>query len=521
MSYIFEIAVDPDEIHDRDHLRRQIEKRAGRSFADFAVRRRSVDARSRRPKFVLQVEILKEAPDVSKISSSILSQFEPVKGEKRIAVIGAGPAGYFAALELIRCGVKPIVCERGRDVLARRKSLKLIQQDGVVDPDSNYCYGEGGAGAYSDGKLYTRSVKRGNVGEILDIFVAHGAVSDIKIDAHPHIGSNRLPRIIERMRETIIGCGGIIRFGARVEDILIENEAAVGVRLQDRERIDADGVILACGHSARGIFRMLCEKKIRIEAKPFAVGVRVEHPQHMIDEMQYHSNKRHPNLPAASYRLSCQINGRGIYSFCMCPGGFIVPTATEPGEIVLNGMSLAGRDAPFANAGMVAEIREEDLAPYGEEGPLAAMAFQADMETRAFDASGEKSQRAPAQRMTDFVEGRVSSTLQKTSYIPGVHSYPLDRLLPAWVAEALKAAFVELGRRKKGYYTEDALLLAVETRTSSPVRIPRIEETMMHPQVRGLYPCGEGAGYAGGIVSAAMDGVRVAGAAAESLGPKD
>ncbi len=505
-----EIRVDPDYIHDRSWIRSRIEKQTTAPFADFRIVRRAIDSRQKRPVFVLQVALLSRPAGEIPAWAPVTGRLEPVLSGRRAVVVGAGPAGYVAALGLIEQGIRPVILERGRDVRTRRKSLARIQRDGVVEPDSNYCFGEGGAGAYSDGKLYTRSAKRGDVGRILRILVEHGAREEILIDAEPHIGSNRLPGIIRSMRETILALGGEIRFGARVTDLLIEDGAAAGARLADGERVPADAVILACGHSAREIFMMLHRRGIRLEAKPFAMGVRVEHPQALIDRVRYHHWPRHPNLPPAAYRLRNRVEDRGVYTFCMCPGGFIVPTATAPGELVLNGMSLAGRDAPYANAGLVVEVHLADARPRHGEGPLAAMAFQREVERRAFEASGDGTQRAPAQRMTDFAAGRASSTLPGTSYLPGIFSHRVDELLPEPVSRRLRAALPDLDRKMKGFFTGEAIVVAVESRTSSPVRIPRDPARLTHPQVPGLFPCGEGAGYAGGIISAAVDGARVA-----------
>jgi uncharacterized FAD-dependent dehydrogenase len=431
-------------------------------------------------------------------------------------IVGAGPAGYFAGLELLELGLRPIILERGKDVSSRRKDIQQIHTRGIVNPHSNYCFGEGGAGAYSDGKLYTRSHKRGDIGKILSIMVAHGAPDDILIDAHPHIGSNRLPRMVKSIRETIRARGGEIHFESWVTDWVIEDGRINGVWINGKDKIPADAVVLATGHSARDVFALLHRKNILITSKPFAVGVRVEHPQALIDRIQYHHSPRHPNLPAASYRLVEQVEGRGVFSFCMCPGGFIVPTSTAPGELVINGMSLAARDAPFSNSGIVVEVRLEDIDPSMNGGPLAAMDFQKVLEQQAFQAGGENLL-APAQRLTDFVSGKVSAMLPRSSYRPGVVSAPVHELLPDGITRRLQAAFQAFDRKMKGYFTEEALVLAIESRTSSPVRIPRDSSTLMHPQIQNLYPCGEGAGYAGGIVSAALDGQRVARQIAEHM----
>lgn len=526
---LVDIKVDPDNIHKPHAIRKAALKAAGMADSPLLqtdVVRRSIDARSRRPHYVLQVSISRAtlpAPQQAMPSAGSLaaahglpeaalrSTFRPVRpGPHSVVIVGSGPAGYFAALTLLEHGIRPIVLERGKDVNARRKDLKKLYTEGLVNPHSNYCFGEGGAGTYSDGKLYTRATKRGNVGRMLDLFIAHGASPDIRVDAHPHLGSNMLPKIVRRMRESIQEAGGEVHFNAHVTDLLQDGGRVAGVRLAGGETIPAHAVILATGHSARDIFHMLVRRNIPVEAKPFALGVRIEHPQALIDEIFYHHSPRHPNLPPASYRITAQVDGRGVFSFCMCPGGFVVPASTAPGELVLNGMSLAARNAPFANAGLVVEVRLEDIAGYGMHGPLAALEYQAGVEKAMFAAGDGITQQAPAQRVGDFVRGRVSATLPKTSYIPGLYTAPLHELLPQGIAARLRAALPLLGKKHKGYDSEEAKVLAVESRTSSPVRIPRSPETLEHPAAPGLFPCGEGAGYAGGIISAAMDGERVA-----------
>ncbi len=500
-----EIMVEPDQADQAGIIRQLALGKAGmQDDADVAVRvlRRSVDARSRRPKIVLSVAV---GPEPEKDRAYRL-QPAPSKG-KTAVVVGAGPAGYFAALRLLEKGVKPLVLERGRDVTSRRKDIRRLYTPGIVNPHSNYCFGEGGAGTYSDGKLYTRSTKRGDVDRILDIFVAHGASPDIRIDAHAHIGSNRLPGIVKAIRETILGAGGEIRFDSFVDDILIKDGRAVGVRVNGSETVPGDAVILATGHSARDVYRLMVEKNIPVEAKPFALGVRIEHPQDVIDGIFYRQNPRNPHLPPASYRIACQVDGRGVYSFCMCPGGHVVPASTAPGELVLNGMSMARRGGLFANAGLVVELRLEDM---GVSGPLGAMDFQAAVEHAMFAAGQIGDQRAPAQTLSDFLSGRVRDIQGKSSYVPGVFPAPLHTLLPPGVVSRLRGALTLFGKKYKGFDTGEALLLGVESRTSSPVRIVREPVTLMSPGVLGLFPCGEGAGYAGGIVSAAMDGEHVA-----------
>ena len=517
MNTKLSLYVDPDHIDSLqvipDLIRKQLDLPADTDL-EYVIRRKSIDARKKRPRFLLDIEVF--SPETLQKKEPFQVIFKPLSPEHRVVIVGAGPAGYFAALELLEQGIRPILLERGKDVTSRRKDIQQIHSKGIVNPHSNYCFGEGGAGAYSDGKLYTRSHKRGDIGNILSLLVAHGAPEDILIDAHPHIGSNRLPRVVKSIRETILSHGGEIHFESWVTDLMIEEGRAAGVWVEGKGKIPAEAVILATGHSARDIFELLYRKNILIEPKPFAVGVRVEHPQSLIDRIQYHHSPRHPNLPAASYRLVEQIDGRGVFSFCMCPGGFIVPAATAPGELVINGMSLAGRDAPFANSGVVVEVRLEDIDGSLNKGPLVAMDFQKKLEQRAFQAGGN-GLLAPAQRMTDFAAGKLSSALPISSYKPGVVSAPVHELLPEGISRRLQAAFKAFDSKMKGYFTGEALVLAIESRTSSPVRIPRDETTLMHPQVEQLYPCSEGAGYAGGIVSAALDGQRVARKISEKL----
>lgn len=482
--------------------------------------RRSIDARGRRVCVRLQCEIY----DASKVPplEAYMRHYPDVTRGREVVVIGSGPAGLFAGLRLIEHGFRPIVLERGKDVQSRRRDLAAINKEHVVNPESNYCFGEGGAGTYSDGKLYTRSRKRGDIRRILETMVAHGARQDILFDAHPHIGTNKLPKLVEKLRRTIIERGGDVRFHAKVTDLLIRDGSVNGVVLASGETISSQAVILATGHSARDIFEMLQRKKIAIEPKPFALGLRVEHAQNLIDRIQYHcAVDRGPWLPASSYSLvqQIQVEGRerGVFSFCMCPGGFIVPAATGPGEVVVNGMSPSRRDSLFANSGIVVSIDDHDYSSYRDHGALAGVTFQSEIERRACTVAGG-TQKAPAQRLVDFVEGKVSPHLLETSYQPGLTSVNLGEVLPTFVATALKKAFREFGKKMKGYYTNEAQVVGVESRTSSPVRIPRDESTLSHPQVKGLYPCGEGAGYAGGIVSAAMDGERCADAVVRQLG---
>ncbi|MEZ4854975.1 MAG: FAD-dependent oxidoreductase [Gelidibacter sp.] len=479
------------------------------------ILRKSIDARKKLIILHYKVTVYINEP-VTK-TSDYPFDYKDVSKAKPIHIIGFGPAGMYAALRCIELGFKPIVLERGKNVQDRRRDLKAINQEHYVNEDSNYCFGEGGAGTYSDGKLYTRSLKRGDVRRIFENLVFHGATDQILIDAHPHIGTNKLPKVVQNIRETILKYGGDIHFETRVTDFVIKNNTIQAIQLQNGEEMSVDRVILATGHSARDIFYLLHKKNIVLEAKSFAMGVRVEHPQHIIDSIQYHCNgKRDELLPAAAYSLVEQVNERGVYSFCMCPGGFIVPAATANGEVVVNGMSPSKRNNLFANSGIVVEINvHKDLYKYEQFGALKGLEYQKDLEKLAF-TSGGRNQTAPAQRLTDFVEGKLSSSLNSSSYQPGLKSAPLHSLLPKFIGSRLRSGFKAFGDKMKGYYTEEANIIGVESRTSSPVSIPR-NEHLEHPQIKGLFPCGEGGGYAGGIVSAAMDGERCAEAAAIGL----
>lgn len=477
--------------------------------------KRSIDARARQ----VIVRVLCEFLPFSEKSNAIhyTKPEKNVGSARQVIVVGSGPAGLFAALRLIEHGVKPIVLERGSDVQARRRDLAAINKENYVNPESNYCFGEGGAGTYSDGKLYTRSKKRGDVNRILEILVAHGAKDEILFDAHPHIGTNKLPKLVAELRETIRNAGGEVHFNTRVTDLLVDAGTITGVVTSGGDAIRGEAVILATGHSARDIFELLHRKEILIEAKPFALGVRVEHPQQLIDQIQYHCEvNRGDFLPASSYALVHQAHvqnmQRGVFSFCMCPGGFIVPSATAPGEVVVNGMSPSRRDSKFANSGIVVAVDQKDFKAYEKFGALAAMYFQRDVEQKACQAAGG-TQVAPAQRLMDFLNKKVSTSLPETSYQPGLASVEMRDVLPAFLSESLRQGFKSFGDKMKGYLTNEAQIVGVESRTSSPVRIPRDKETLEHPQLKRLFPCGEGAGYAGGIVSAAMDGERCAEAA--------
>lgn len=493
-----------------------------RLVTDIRLRKHSIDARREPVRIQLRLEVAiggKLPPEET---------FKPgyasvVEARRTLVIVGSGPGGLFAALRAIELGMKPVVLERGKDAMRRRFDLAPILREGRVIEDSNYCFGEGGAGTFSDGKLYTRATKRGPVRAVYETLVAHGAPSRILTDAHPHIGSNLLPNVVRAMRESIIAAGGEVHFETRVEG-LIRSEAdpqrLLGVRTGDGREFRGDGVVLATGHSARDIYRLLQREGVRLEQKPFAVGVRIEHPQPLIDSIQYHyalGTERPRALPAASYRLATKIEDRGVHSFCMCPGGFIVPAATENDEVVVNGMSLARRDSPYANSGLVVTVEPEDTQEYAaEHGVLAGIAFQKAMEQVASQAGGGK-QRAPAQRVPDFLAGKLSSSLPGTSYFPGLTSAPLHELLPKFVAWRMRDGLRLFGDSMRGYVTSEASLIGFETRTSSPVRIPREEPSLQHPELKGLYPCGEGAGFAGGIVSAALDGMRCAEAAHVSV----
>ncbi len=476
------------------------------------ILKRSIDARGRKVVYRMQVQVFID--EVYK-PETFTVKYPDVKTGKPVIIVGAGPAGLFAAFRCIELGLKPIILERGKDVKQRRRDLANINKQGLVNPESNYCFGEGGAGTYSDGKLYTRSTKRGDVNAVLKTFVAHGATEDILIDARPHIGTNKLPQIITSITETILNAGGEIHFDTKVTALLVEFEKIKGVQLASGDKIMADAVILATGHSARDIFEMLHRQNILIEAKPFALGVRIEHPQEIIDQAQYHREHRGPDLPPSYYNLVEQVDNRGVFSFCMCPGGIIAPCATEANEIVVNGWSPSKRNNPFANSGTVVQVNLEDVR--GDEiDPLKMLRFQQEIEKLAFNAGGGRLV-APAQCMVDFVDNRVSANLPVNSYLPGTKSTALKEILPGWINERLRKALPAFGRKMSGYYTNEAILVGVESRTSSPVKIPRDKETLQHPQVGGLFPCGEGAGYAGGIISAAIDGINCASAALKIL----
>ena len=474
----------------------------------YILQKQSIDSRGRQPWINLSLLAYIDEPFRERERKSF--SFRDVRSAKQtVIIVGAGPAGLFAALQLIESGIRPIILERGKDVRARRRDLALLNKEGAVNPDSNYCFGEGGAGTYSDGKLYTRSSKRGDINRILELFVHFGADEKILYESHPHIGTNKLPQIITAMREKILECGGEYHFEKRVTDFILEGSHLKEIKTADGLRFSGSAVILATGHSARDIFELLHQKKIQIELKPFALGVRVEHPQSLVDSAQYHCDLRGEFLPPAAYSWVQQVDGKGVFSFCMCPGGIIAPAATAPGELVVNGWSPSKRNNPYANSGIVVSIEEKDVQAFNKYGQLAAMYFQQSVEQNAFLAGGGKLV-APAQRLADFTENKLSGSLPNCSYLPGIHSVSMKEILPAFVSERLRLGFREFGKKMKGYITNEAVVVATESRTSSPVRIPRNPDNLQHPQVENLYPCGEGAGYAGGIVSAAMDGERVA-----------
>ena len=538
-----EIRVLPLEINDLSAIKIKAADKLGidvTDIKDIKILRRSLDARGKMPIYQLRVSVSTDAEFSPE--PALLSELKNVENATRIIIIGAGPAGYFAALELITLGMKPIIIERGKDVQARRRDLRAIQQFGIVNPNSNYCFGEGGAGTYSDGKLYTRSHKRGSIEKTLRLLVEHGAPADILIDAHPHIGSNKLPIVVQNMRETIMKYGGEVHFDSCVTDFVLKtttslkNQEIIGVIVNGEKEFFGAATIVATGHSARDIYALLHKKNILTEAKPFALGIRIEHPQPLIDSIQYNGKEKNDVLPAASYSLVCQVQERGVFSFCMCPGGLVVPSATSPGEIVVNGMSMSRRDSPFANSGTVVAVELEDIKKYlgigyevlgmrsevsGKESnndnlilkEHSTLIFQRHVEQNMFNA-GDGSQKAPAQRLTDFVSRKKSITLPDSSYIPGLFSAELNRLLPNFIYDRLREGVIQFGKMMRGYFTEEAVVLGTESRTSSPIRIPRDAVTLMHPEIKNLFPCGEGAGYAGGIISAAMDGQNVARAVA-------
>lgn len=511
MNKIIDIVVSPNEGFDEENLKQYLvqEKLLTHELIGFKLLKRSIDARQKVVKVQLRVELFDEGGP-SKEAAWSKSNLRNVSNQKEVYIIGAGPAGYFCALRCIELNLKPIILERGKDVKDRRIDLANINKKHLVNPDSNYCFGEGGAGTYSDGKLYTRSKKRGSVNKVLEMLVAHGSTPEILIDAHPHIGTNKLPKVIADIRKSIEDCGGEIHFETSLLDIEKNSEKITKLKTSKGDFVPTQ-VVLATGHSARDIYRLLDQNKIKIEAKPFALGVRIEHQQTLIDEIQYKTKERNTFLPAASYALKHNVSyhktQEGVFSFCMCPGGFMVPAATENGEVVVNGMSPSKRDSKFSNSGIVVSVHDKDFMAYAKSGELRAMDYQAEIERKNFEMAGN-SQKASAQRLVDFVEGKTSVDLPECSYQPGLSSVDLKEVLPEKVAKVLKEGFQVFGKKMRGYLTNDAVLVGVESRTSSPVKIPRDRVTMQHPEMKNLYPCAEGAGYAGGIMSAAIDGMN-------------
>ena len=528
MQTTIQLRITPSRAANPPDLLEALAQNLGRSIDQingFHILKQSIDARSRQQVWMnLTVLVFIQEPVSDRDIEPYLFHILP-KNAKEVHIIGAGPAGLFAALECIQLGLRPIVLERGKDVRTRRRDLARLNKEGIVDPESNYCYGEGGAGTYSDGKLYTRSNKRGSIEKILRLFYQFGADETVLYQAHPHIGTNKLPQIITAMRLQIEASGGQVLFEKKLVDFDIEHGAIRRIHCADGDTLQVEAVLLATGHSARDIFELFYKKQVLIESKPFALGVRVEHPQNIIDQIQYHCLTRDPNLPPAAYSLVEQVNDRGVFSFCMCPGGIIAPAATAPGEIVVNGWSPSKRNNPYANSGMVVQIDLPTAAQFLKQAtnkevdlnhPLLLLEFQQFVEKQAFKSGGGL-QVAPASRLVDFCTHKLSNDLPDASYLPGLHAADLSDVLPKFVHETLQNGFMAFGKKMKGYYTNDAIVVATESRTSSPVRIPRDEASCQHPQIKNLYPCGEGAGYAGGIVSAAMDGQKLAQSIAAQL----
>ncbi len=505
-----EVVISPDDIYNLNTIKETIlsdEKLTSDRLNHFIIRKRSIDARGKNAVYRLKIVLYIDENPSPEIYSP---KYSDVKNSKPVIIVGAGPAGLFAALRLIEIGLKPIIIERGKSIKDRRRDLAAINKEGILNSESNYCFGEGGAGTYSDGKLYTRSDKRGDVTKMLQIFVAHGAKEDILIDARPHIGTNKLPQIIANIRETILNAGGEVHFNTKLLDLKIINQKFQAA-ITNNGVFDASAIILATGHSARDIYELLNKKNILLEAKPFALGVRIEHPQYIIDQAQYHCLTRPTNLPPSYYNLVEQIQDRGVFSFCMCPGGIIAPCATNQEEIVVNGWSPSKRNNPYANSGTVVQVGINDVSNNQNIDPFVLLNFQAEIEKKAYQAGGG-ALKAPAQRMVDFVNQKISQDLPPNSYLPGLTSANLHDVLPSFISKRLQLALPQFGKKmpsrfgNKGYYTNESVLVGVESRTSSPIRIPRTKETLQHPQIEGLFPCAEGAGYAGGIISAAIDG---------------
>ena len=514
MPKLFQLALPPEKAADESAIRKIAASLSGinpSQITFYRVLRRSVDARKRKIIINLAVEIFTEKdapfPGIAPFKK------QDVTNRHEVIIVGAGPAGLFASLRLIELGFRPVIIERGKDVSARKKDIALISREQIINPDSNYCFGEGGAGTFSDGKLYTRSKKRGDNTRVLELLCLHGANENIMYEAHPHLGTDKLPGIISNIRKSITEAGGIFLLEKKVKDFIIEGRSLRGVVTPENEKYYSQEIILSTGHSARDVYDICRRHKIRLEMKSFAMGVRVEHPQELIDRIQYHGNARGDYLPPASYALVKQIDGRGVYSFCMCPGGFIVPSATMQEEVVVNGMSPSKRSSPYANSGIVVEIRPEDLISYSNFEEYAGMEFQKDIERMAWDRGG-RSQKAPAQRLDDFVRGINSGSLPRVSYFPGVTPSPMHEWIPESIANSLREGFRQFGSVMKGFLTNEAVILGVESRTSSPLRMPRNPETLEHISLPGLYPCGEGSGYSGGIVSSAVDGMKAAEAVA-------
>lgn len=520
----YQIRILPEQAANEEGIKRYLAKEKGldaRTLNKVRVLKRSIDARQRT--IFVNLKVRAYINEMPQDDQYVHTEYPDVSSRPRVIVVGEGPGGLFASLRLIELGYRPVVLERGKDVRERKKDLSNITKTQKVDSESNYCFGEGGAGAYSDGKLYTRSKKRGSVDKILNVFCQHGANTNILADAHPHIGTDKLPRVIENMRNTIINCGGEVHFQTKMTRFILEGDHVIGVEavnlVTGAEENYRGPVILATGHSARDVYRYLASSKIEIEAKGIAVGVRLEHPSQLIDQIQYHNrNGRGKYLPAAEYSFVTQVDGRGVYSFCMCPGGFVIPAATGPEQLVVNGMSPSNRGTAWSNSGMVVETHPEDVVQSEEElkDPLSMMYFQERVEKLCWQQANMK-QTAPAQRMADFVNNRLSYDLPKSSYAPGIISSPLHFWMPSFVSKRLQEGFKTFGKNAHGFLTNEATLIAMETRTSSPVRIVRDRENLMHVRIQGLFPCGEGAGYAGGIVSAGVDGERCAEMCAEYL----